>query len=475
MYRSLALVALAATLVGPAAVSAAPARGAPTTPGPGRTAPGLDAGALKAEAQARIRANDIPGARELFRRVVEAYPEDLEARLGYARTSAWVQDYPAAESGYREALAQRPGNVEALLGLSDVLAWTGRHGEALDRLSDADAIEPDNPEVWRRRGRFNRWRGDEAASRAAYTRTLALAPGDEEATRALREFAERTTSTLDLAYTREELSSAKAGRFGTDANDLASLQYTYAGFERLTLLGRVNYSNRFGDHEPDADDVQVTGGFAWRFLPRTTLRVEAGFGPDADVLPAVAGEVELLQGLSLGRRGSVVLGAGYRFLDFNRNVRQIAPQPAPRFEIDPATQVHILTPSLEWYTPWPLVLLARYYLSISDFESITAPPGAGFASSAGGTDTTSSILLRATIAPDARFSPFVAYARGVESFATAAQLRGLTTDTYAAGATIRLTRRVGLRAAYEYQDSGRDTQGGTITQQNFTVGTFVSW
>ncbi len=432
-----------------------------------------DAAALEAEAAGLIQRGDIAGARERYRRILERAPGDVEAQFGYARASAWLKDYPEAERAYREGLARLPRpSVEGLLGLADVLAWQGRYDAALARVAQAEAVAPDDPEVWRRRGRFTRWRGDREGARAAYARALSLAPGDPEATRALAELsASSLDSTLDLSYTREALSDAKARRLGTENTDSATLQYTYAGIERLTFLGRVTYSNKFGDTEVDADDFQLAGGLAWRFLPRTTLRLEAAAGPDADALPAFAGEVELLQGLSVGSAGSLVLGAGYRHLDFNRNVRY--DDDGSVAGVDPHTQVQILTPSAEWYTPWPLVLLVRYYYSISDFETI--PVLSGFPGLAGGTDKTSSILARATFFPEATIAPFLAYARGVESFSTAAQLRGLTTDTYAAGATLLFSRRFGLRAAVEYQDSGTDTAGGHITQTNVIVGTFLSW
>ncbi|HEX7125886.1 MAG TPA: tetratricopeptide repeat protein [Thermodesulfobacteriota bacterium] len=467
--RAIATLALACAVLS-ASVPLAGAGEPPAAPGPASPAP--DADALKAEAARLVRQGDIASARERYRRALRIAPGDVEALFGYARTSAWLGEYGEAERAYREGLARAPRpSVEGLLGLADVLAWQGRYDAALARVAEAEAVAPDDPEVWRRRGRFNQWRGKRDEARAAYTRTLTLVPGDPEATRALAEIAAMTSSTLDLEYRREELSSAKAGRLGTSDTNTATLGYSYRGFERLTLGGRVTYSDKFGDSEVDADDLQIGAEAAWRFLPRTTLRVDLALGPDADVLPAFEGEIELLQGLSLGRAGSAVLGAGYRYLDFNRNVRLA--DDGTVAGVDPRTRVHIVTPSIAWYAPWPVVLLVRYYYSASDFESI--PPIGAFPGLAGGTDDTSSILVRTTFFPEARLSPFFAYARGVESFATAAQLRGLTTDTYAGGATLRLGPHFGLRLAVEYQDSGRDTAGGAVNQTNVIVGTFVSW
>lgn len=451
-----------AAVAGPVAAPAARPGGAAT------------AAALKAEAGALVRSGDIGGARDRYRQALDLAPDDLEARFGYARTSAWMRDYSEAEAAYRAGLGQAPEAVEGLVGLADVLAWTGRYAEALEVLARAERLEPANPDVARRQGRASRRRGDRAGAKAAYRRTLALAPGDAEATRALAELAAETTSSLEVAYTRERLSDAKAARFGTDANTIASLQYTYTGFRQLALLGRITYSDKFGDHEVNQDDFQFAAGAAWRVRPRTTLRAEAAIGPDADTLPAFAGEAELLQGLRLPRGGGVVLGLGYRYLSFNRVVRFF--EGGARATADPEATVHIITPSLEWDSPWPLVVFARYYYSITDFEAIAPVAFPGLETGrAGGTDRTSSILLKATLFPDARLAPFVAYARGVESFSTAAQIRGFTTDTYAAGAELRLTRRLGLRGAYEYQDSGRDTAGGRITQQNFSAGAYVRW
>ncbi|HWP35571.1 MAG TPA: tetratricopeptide repeat protein, partial [Thermodesulfobacteriota bacterium] len=422
-----------------------------------------------------VRAGDLAGARQRYREALELAPDDVEARFGYARTSAWTGDYAAAEQAYREGLARAPASVDGLLGLADVLAWTRRFTEALELVAQAERLEPTNPEAPRRRGRFSRWRGDRAEAEAGYRRVLALVPDDEEASRALAELAAeaaRTASTLEVAYTHERLSAGKAVRVGTGTTESASVQYTYAGLPRLTLQGRLAYSDRFGDREPDADDLQVTGGLAWRLRPRTTLRAELAGAPDADAFPAFAGEVELLQGFDLARRGGLVVGLGARLLDFNRVVRLDAAGNVQN--VDPETTVVILIPSLEWTTPWPLVLAARLFYSISEFETI--PPVPAFPSGlAGGTKRTTSGLLRATLFPTARVAPFVAVARGVESFATAQQLLGVTTDTVAAGAQLRLTDRLGLRASVEYQDSGRDTLGRAITQRNATAAVFVKW
>ncbi len=477
-YRSAAAPVVLSSLVavGALVLSGPPAcaRAGLATPTTGPRAPGATAAALKAGAQELIRSGDIAGARDRYRRALDLAPDDVEARFGYARTSAWVQAYREAEQAYREGLARAPASVEGLVGLADVLAWTGRYAEALDVLARAERLDPANPETAVRQGRVRRWRGDRAGARAAYRRTLALAPGHAEATRALAELAAETTSSLEVAYTREALSAAKAARFGTDANTLASLQYTYTGLRRLTLLGRIAYSDKFGDHEIDEDDFQFAAGAAWRLTPRTTLRAEAAFGPDADTLPAFAGDLELFQGVSLGRAGGGVLGLGYRYLRFNRVVRSL--EGGTRATADPDTAVQIITPSVEWTTSWPLVLFVRYAYSTTDFETIPpiAFPGLE-AGRAGGTDRTSSILVKATLFPRARLVPFVAYARGVESFSTAAQIRGFTTDTVAIGAEIRLTPRFGLRGGYEYQDSGKNTTGRRVAQQNVNAGAYVRW
>lgn len=114
--------------------------------------------------------------------------------------------------------------------------------------------------------------------------------------------------------------------------------------------------------------------------------------------------------------------------------------------------------------------------SITDFEAIRPITFPGLeAGRAGGTDRTSSILVKATLFPRARLVPFVAYARGVESFSTAAQIRGFTTDTFAVGAELRLTPRFGLRGGYEYQDSGKNTTGRRVAQQNVNAGAYVRW
>ena len=89
--------------------------------------PSAERDAAREKALGHVRAEQYEPALEIFRRLVEADPQDIEARNWVARLESWKGRYPVAEELYRAILRDAPGNLEAELGLVDVLGWQGRH------------------------------------------------------------------------------------------------------------------------------------------------------------------------------------------------------------------------------------------------------------------------------------------------------------------------------------------------------------
>ena len=83
-----------------------------------------------ARARAEARAGHYPEAIATLEQVLIAQPQNVEARVEYARVLSWAGRYRESLAAYEIALALEPGDHEARLGRARVLYWCGRLGEA---------------------------------------------------------------------------------------------------------------------------------------------------------------------------------------------------------------------------------------------------------------------------------------------------------------------------------------------------------
>ncbi|MBW3626597.1 MAG: tetratricopeptide repeat protein [Actinobacteria bacterium] len=116
-----------------------------------------------------------PGA--AFARQVELAPDDIDARLAYARFLL-ASDRPVdALREFDTAARLDPGNAEAHAYGGWILSLAGLYDEALSRLDAAVAADPEYPDAHFFRGMALREGRDDAAGAAEELRTyLALAP-----------------------------------------------------------------------------------------------------------------------------------------------------------------------------------------------------------------------------------------------------------------------------------------------------------
>lgn len=98
-----------------------------------------------------------------------------------ALTAAGDGDVPTALDYARRAAFWDPLAVSPLLTEATLLQQLGRNREALERLQAAARLQPQNYEVWYKLGLLEHGAfGRDKAARAAFTRALALNPGDAD-------------------------------------------------------------------------------------------------------------------------------------------------------------------------------------------------------------------------------------------------------------------------------------------------------
>lgn len=370
------------------------------------------------EALAQVRREHYDEALVIFRRLAEANPRDLEARLWVARLESWKGRYAVAEELYNQLLGDDPENFEAELGLVDVLGWQGRHDEALARLDKLETRHPDNFDLLLRRARLLRWAHRRRESIQAYEEVLAREPENREARDALASLRAELFYKLEAGYYTEEFDFAR----NTHG---AFVELAYHDLDRVWLLGRFQYQNKFSQN-----NTRYTLGGTYRFFARTWVRGEASLAPPGDTVIANQDyTVEVTQGLHQRFR----VGGGYRFLNFR------------------AANVHALTALAEWDPRSDLHLYVHYVPARTTFET---PPASVWNQNG---------WARLVWDAHRKVSPYLLFAVGSEDFAgvSAEQLGRFAAQTYGAGAEVRATPRHGFRAGYYFQNRtlGRHEQG----------------
>jgi hypothetical protein len=116
-----------------------------------------------------------------YERRLEAWPIDIEARLGLARALSWTDQLEDAWFQYRVVYYLDEGNLEARRGEARMLAWM----DDLDRsLEMYDAILVDHPDdipTRIERAQVINWRGEHFRAARLYEEILQDDPGNAEA------------------------------------------------------------------------------------------------------------------------------------------------------------------------------------------------------------------------------------------------------------------------------------------------------
>jgi tetratricopeptide (TPR) repeat protein len=103
-----------------------------------------------------------PCAAEAWRKLLDALPDDRNARRGLARALLWSDRLDEAQAEYGTLLAGDPADAEARLGLAQAKNFSGRHREAVREFDRVDVAADEGRRVAKARALY--WAGyaDEA-------------------------------------------------------------------------------------------------------------------------------------------------------------------------------------------------------------------------------------------------------------------------------------------------------------------------
>jgi Flp pilus assembly protein TadD len=128
-------------------------------------------------AQARM-AGDTLTASSLYRQILTAQPEDVEAQLGLAGTLLDEGDIDGAKPVAAQLFERAPRNDRVLALMARIDIADGDLATAAARLALAGSFAPESRDILLVRGVFEDMRGDHLAAQQAYRQALAVAPGD---------------------------------------------------------------------------------------------------------------------------------------------------------------------------------------------------------------------------------------------------------------------------------------------------------
>ena len=248
--------------------------------------------------------NDQPArAIPWYERRLEAWPVDIDARLGLARALSWNDQLEEAWFQYRVVYYIEEGNLEARRGEARMLAWMDDLDEALAKY---DAILEDHPEdipTRIERAQVINWRGEHFRAARLYEEILADDPGNPEArvglAQALRWSGQdrRAMTTLDPIrsnpsalelYRDLELAARPYVEAGvawsqdTDDLDVVGTELSWNGNTSIGFLGDPRgrlgllHERLWQPGQPDIENWALNFGGATKTSLRTTLNAYFG-------------------------------------------------------------------------------------------------------------------------------------------------------------------------------------------------------
>lgn len=95
-------------------------------------------------AAATHESGDLEAAQRLYQRLIDAFPGDVEPRLGKASSEFDAGLYAEAKDSYEEALELDPGNLGARIGIGRSLLAVGKPEQAMAFFSAVHREQPEN-------------------------------------------------------------------------------------------------------------------------------------------------------------------------------------------------------------------------------------------------------------------------------------------------------------------------------------------
>ena len=371
----------------------------------------------RTRAEGLARAGRSAEAIELFMRIVENNPADVEARLWVARLQLRLGRTTEAEAGFRAVLREHPADVDARIGLAIVLTRTGAAPEAVAILQDIEPAAGQNADLFAALARAYRRAGDDRRALEYFERAKALAPRDPDVALGFEAVARTYGHWIAFEGFGQTGAGADVGS-GTVTIDVRVAPRLHLDASARTQQG------------PDYSDATAGGGVFWRVTRTTTAALHALGGSGNTALPMLDISADVLH-----YAGVFEIGTGVRHLSFTGSDLTAV---SPVFALDRD----------RWRVD------TRYTYSRSAFSATGESSG------------DHSVVLRGTRQQWRRVALQGAYAYGIESFEdlTAIRLRGLGTTTLATG--IRLDLKSVTRVATVWEHQWRSNQ---LTIDRFTV------
>lgn len=249
-----------------------------------------DADEIHELAKAYVGADSYGEAVNLYDRYLELRPDDLEARIEYARVLGWNGRYAASAQQYERITRAAPDRLDLQLEYARILSYDERYVparrrfEALTDVSDrprADLYPQVPVEARYHLGQIYRWFGWNEHALAEQSGAIDL---DASYQPSLREIDlirhNRPATTFDARYTHAENSND----FTLDRVDLEAERWTSPRTAWQLLVGR----HSFGHRSDEVDSTAVGAGARYRWSDQwiTSGRVGANFyGEDLGTSP----------------------------------------------------------------------------------------------------------------------------------------------------------------------------------------------
>ena len=132
--------------------------------------------ALSGLAETCIRLGDISGATDAYQRIINIDPDNVGARLGLARFDLLAGNMTSAEERIGGVLLDKPENTEALFLQADLYNRTSRFKQAIETFERILPLVSDKTEVLTGLARIQARSGDATAALRSLEQAVSLAP-----------------------------------------------------------------------------------------------------------------------------------------------------------------------------------------------------------------------------------------------------------------------------------------------------------
>lgn len=364
----------------------------------------------RSRAESLARSGQTAEALDLFERIVERDPADVEARLWVGRLLLRSGRTADAETTFRAVLAEHPADIDGRIGLATALTRRGRWQDALAILHEVEQVAGNNADAFAALARAHRRGGDDRAALHYFERARALSPDDPDLVMGYEAVARTNGHWIAFdGYHQRGAANASSGAFEANLRAMPRLH--------LQALARVQK----GD---DYSDTTAGAGILWRVWPGTTVSVRGGGGPDnvAIVQRELSAEV-------IHYAGAFEIGGNAHRLRF------------ADADVSAASVLGAWHPNDRWRFD------GRYTYSQSSFDQT------------GDSSGDHSVMIRNTWQCRRRVALLGTYAYGIEAFEdlTADRLGALGTSTLAAGLRIDVPSLTRINITWEHQWRSNDT------------------